>query len=290
MPITEKQRQRRKNYIGGSDAPAILNVDPFRNIADVYISKVQDLDDQKETAAQKAGNLCEDAVLNWFMEETGSKIRRNQSRVHSNGIMAANLDALVEGKKQGVEAKTTGLMGPIQTSEWGEAGTDEIPERVIVQCQHQMAVVPDLEMVWVPALIGGLGFRLYKVERNDEFISGLEELELSFWNDHVLKRRPPNGEFPGLSLLKRIRRVPNKVVPIETDIVKDWLDAKEAFRIADKNKKDTEKVLLAALGDAEAADCDLGRLTYFEQSRKEYLVAASTYRVARFKQVKEALQ
>lgn len=290
MPITEKQRQRRRKYIGGSDAPAILNVDPFRNIADVYFSKVEDLASQKETAAMKAGNLCEDAVLNWFMDETGSKIKRNQSRVHGNGIMAANLDALVEGKKEGVEAKTTGLMGPIRNVEWGEPGTDEIPERVIVQCQHQMAVVPDLEMVWVPALIGGLGFRLYKVERNDEFISGLEEIELSFWHDHVLKRTPPNGEFPGLSLLKRIRRIPKKVVQVETDIVKNWLGAREALRLADKVKKEAEKVLLTALGDAEAADCELGRLTYFEQSRKEYVVDASTYRVARFKQTKEALQ
>jgi hypothetical protein len=74
------------------------------------------------------------------------------------------------------------------------------------------------------------------------------------------------------------------VIPIEPNIIKTWLDAKEAARLAEKNKKETEQVLLTALGDAEAADCGLGRLTYFEQTRKEYVVPASSYRVPRFKQ------
>jgi len=47
MPITETQRLRRKKHIGASDAPAIVGVDHFRNIADVYYSKINDLDDIK---------------------------------------------------------------------------------------------------------------------------------------------------------------------------------------------------------------------------------------------------
>ena len=33
MPITEKQREQRRNYLGSSDAPAIAGVDPWRNPA-----------------------------------------------------------------------------------------------------------------------------------------------------------------------------------------------------------------------------------------------------------------
>lgn len=287
MPITEAQRQKRRNYLGSSDAPAIVGVDHFRNIADVYFSKVKELDEEKTSDAMEVGNLCEDAVLNWFMKETGQKIRKNRNRVHANGIMAANLDAEVVGSPEGVEAKTTGITGPYEPTEWGEPHSDEVPERVIVQCQHQMAVVPEMKLVWVPVLLGGIGFRLYKIDRNDAFIKDLEDIELTFWHDNVQKEIPPEDNLPAISLLKRIRRVPNKIVQVESDVVKKWLDAKETLRLADKDKKDAEQVLLTVLGDAEAADCGLGRVTYFEQSRKEYLVAASTYRVARFKKLEE---
>jgi len=287
MPITEAQRLRRKKHIGASDAPAIVGVDHFRNIADVYYSKINDLDDIKETDAIEVGNLCENAVLNWFVKERNVKIRRNQNRVHKNKIMSASLDAEVVGIKEGVEAKTSGLTSPYQPTEWGEPYTDEVPERVIIQCQHQMAVVANMNIVWVPALLGGIGFRLYKVERNESLIRDLEEIELDFWHKNVQKQIPPEDNLPALSLLKRIKRVPEKVVNIDSEIVKNWNEAKEVMRLAKKKKEETEQVLFSLLGDAEAADCDLGRVTYFEQSRKEYLVKASTYRVPRFKKALE---
>ena len=201
--------------------------------------------------------------------------------------MAANFDALVVGASEAVEAKTTGIIQPLNRSEWGEPGSDEVPERIIVQCQHQMAVLPEIQLVWVPVLMGGVGFRLYSVDRNPELIESLETIEVDFWKKYVEAKVPPPDELPTLETIKSIKRVPEKIVPLEDDLVRSWLEAKKTAGEAEKIKDKSQRALLSALGDAEAGDCSFGRLTYFQQNRKESFIPASTFRVARFKEFQE---
>lgn len=290
MPITSTQRTRRKTHIGSSDAPAIAGLSPFRTAGDVYLEKTADIFEQQEGEVQKIGRLLEHSVLNWFQEHTHNKIRKNQRRVHSNMIMAANIDAIVEGKKELVEAKTSGVIFPAGRDQWGEEGTDQIPEHVIVQCQHSLAVEKDYELVWVPVLLGGVGFRLYRVDRNDELIEKLEGIEVNFWNEYVLKRTPPPDSVPSVELLKRLRREPNKVVPIDPSLVLAWQDAKSLEKNAKDIAKKHEAAVLNALGDAESGISEAGEVTYLEQTRKEYVAKASTFRVLRLKKTKELVE
>ncbi|HBF11817.1 MAG TPA: hypothetical protein DDW49_00255 [Deltaproteobacteria bacterium] len=284
MPITEKQREQRKNYLGGSDAPAVVGVDPWKTAADVYLSKVQNLSEPNLGEAAQIGNLCEDAVLKWFRKETGFKITRNQFRVHENGFMAAHLDAVIHHEHAIVEAKTAGIITPFDRDQWGEIGTDQIPEKYIVQCQHQMAVMgAEIKIVWVPVLLGGVGFRMYRVERNDDLIQSLQHLEEQFWKEHVQKNIPPPDSLPSLEIIKRLQRIPKKIVPIEDSLIQGWLDAKATASAASKLKDESERKILAALEDAEAAECGFGTLTYFEQHRSAYTVKEQTFRVPRFK-------
>ena len=58
MPITELQRQRRRKHIGSSDVAAILNMDQFRNSADVWISKTHDPAVFFDPAVQQSERSC----------------------------------------------------------------------------------------------------------------------------------------------------------------------------------------------------------------------------------------
>ena len=288
--ITEEQRLERRKYLGSSDAPSILGVNPWKNASDVYWDKINPPSENESAPTSEAiiiGNLCEGAVLDWFSMETGKKILKNQQRVHVNQVMAANFDALVVGEEEAVEAKTTGIITPFDREEWGEPGSDEVPDRVIVQCQHQMAVLPQIKIVWVPVLLGGVGFRLYQINRNDEFIKSIEEIEVDFWNRYVKERVVPPDNSPTIGTIKKIKRIPEKVVPLEDTVVEAWIKAKEAKGVAEKAEEEAKRAVLAALGDAEAGECSLGTVTYLEQKKKEYVVKASTYRVARFKERKQ---
>lgn len=282
--ITDNQRSKRMNYLGSSDSAAIIGVDPFQTAADVYWSKVNEVDELKETPAIKAGRLLEDVVLDWFKDETGKRIRKNQFRVHDNKIMSANFDALVmENKEEAVEAKTSGTTGPLNREWWGEAGTDQVPEHVIVQCQHQMSIIPTIKVVWVPVYLGGVGFCMYKVERDDSLIKNLEEVEVNFWKEHVEKKIAPPDEWLSLETVKRIKRVSGKSVKVEDDLVVEWLEARKKATEAEKAKKEVQKKLFSIIGDAEIGECTFGKVTYFEQQVKEKVIPAQSYRVARFK-------
>lgn len=290
MPITEAQRAKRRKYLGSSDAPAIVGVNPWRNAADVYWDKIRPPSDNESKPLSDAvivGNMCEQAVLEWFSRETGKKILRNQQRVHENGTMAASFDALVVGEDEAVEAKTTGIVSPLNKEEWGEIETDQVPNHIIIQCQHQMAVLPQIKVVWVPVLLGGVGFRKYRIERNDDLIAYLEKEEIDFWKNHVETRIPPPDDVPTLETIKRIERQPKKSVALADGLVSAWLMAKEEASRADKAKEETQRAILAALGDAEGGECSFGQLTYFEQTRKETVIPESVFRVARFKKFKK---
>lgn len=288
MPITEYQKENRKNYIGSSDAPALVGVSPFRSAKDVYYEKIGqiNMDDvsPKNENAMLVGTYCEDAVLRWFSEKMGFSIVRNQHRVHENKISAANIDALIKEKPdQLIEVKTTGIVSKFVSDDWGEVETDQVPDHVKVQCMHQMAILPEVQVVWVPVLMAGVGFCYYKIERNQKMIDDLIFVEESFWIENVKSMRPPEDELASLEIIKKLRREPNKKVSISAELVSQWLAAKDVLKIAKEEVELKELLILNELQDAEAGESALGSVTFFETHRKAYAVKESSYRTLRFK-------
>ena len=98
MPITEKQRQQRRGFIGSSDAAAILGADSYRTAYDVWAEKTGRLAPQADgdNAAAGLGNVLERSLLDMGAARLGLKIRKNVRKVHPNKIMAASLDAYSE--------------------------------------------------------------------------------------------------------------------------------------------------------------------------------------------------
>ncbi len=261
-----KFHERRRKYVGSSDIAALFGKDPWRSAMDVYLSKTQEIED-KPNPAMQAGTRLEPVVLDWFEQEQGKRLHRGEFRVGPNGVSAANHDALVIDAPEGVEAKTANLNHhSYETMDaWGDEQSEDVPDHVLLQCQHQM-YVSDLAVVWVPALIGGRGFCLYKIERNDRIIARLSERADQFWFDHVVRLVPPPESVPSLEIARRIARQPNKTVQLTAPTVQAWLDAKAAAKDAEKARDAAEAVMLAYMGDAEAADTPLGQVTFFEQS------------------------
>ncbi|HEX5034888.1 MAG TPA: YqaJ viral recombinase family protein [bacterium] len=287
MPITEHQREVRRRYIGASDAAAVLGLDPYRNPSDVYHEKVTDLEPDESSEAATIGQVLEDGILDWGAKERGVQIVKNQFRVHENGIMSIHYDALVKGNiAESMECKTAGILTPFDREEWGEVGTDEIPTRYIIQCQQGFSILPELQTTWVPVLLGGVGLRMYRVDRNDEMVRFLEEFIPDFHHKHIVQKVPPVDPPPSMEVLKRIKRMPATTVPIDPALVTAWQDAKKVAKSAGEAEDLAKRAVLAALGDAEGAHCELGAITYLETHKKSYVVKESSYRTLRFKEEK----
>ncbi len=292
--ITQEQRELRKRYVGSSDAAAIMGLDPYRSAADVFLEKTVQADGFEGNENTDRGNLLEPVVLNWAEQQLHGVFLRDVMVVHPNGLLAANLDAYqpkvhiggVNDEPFIVEAKTT-----VDCDDWGEPGSDEIPDRVLVQSHHQMIVAgPEYRVVYVPVLMPAyraFEFRMYRVTRNEELSQRVEDAGSSFMERFVRSGTRPDDFKPSLEVLKRIRRLPNKTIELPDEVVDAWTFAKAVAKDTAENVKVAETALLAAMRDAEAGTFAKGTITYFETNRKGYSVEPCTYRTLRLKGAKQ---
>jgi putative phage-type endonuclease len=286
MPITAHQLEQRRNRLGSSDLAALLGLDPRRNAYDLWLQKTGKLEEpEAETGAMYAGTMFEEGVLK-FAEAQLGKITRNQFRTAKDAgfPLGSNIDGLVVSTGEPVEAKTAGLYGPL-SEPWGDFGTDQVPDRVIIQAQVH-CIVTLKAVCHVPVFLGSKGFGRYTVPKDDAIADAILSEGYRFWNSHVLADLPPTTLTPNLSVIKRIRREPSKTVEIEQSLVEVWQTCAAAESAAKKEKEAALAAVLAALGDAEAGECPIGVFTYLEQKRAGYTVEPTSFRVPRFKKNK----
>ncbi len=283
--ITELQRLTRKQFIGSSDAAAILGLDPFKSAADVFLDKTGQAADFEGNDATDRGTLLEPVILSWAEQQLEVVLERNVELVHPNNLLAANLDSRFSARGWLVEAKSS-----VNAEEWGEPGTDQIPQRVIVQTHHQFVVAgPEYRVAWVPVLLPGFksfDFRMYRIDRNDELAAMVEKSGVDFMQNFVLPNVRPHDYRPSIDVLKRVRRQPNKVIEISPKIALEWQFAREERLAAQESEEKATADLLAEMGDAEGATFPGGAITYLETTRKSYVVKESTYRTLRLKAAK----
>jgi putative phage-type endonuclease len=212
MPITEQQRIERRKSLGSSDMAAVLGLDPWKNAHDVWLDKTGQIEDLKENEAMRAGTEFEDGVLNWAEKEELGELERNVTVPAIGFPIVSNLDAKIIKNGRPVEAKTSGLFGPLMAG-WGDAGSDVVPDHIIVQT-HVHMLCTDREVCYVPTFLGGRGFVMYYVYRDKDVLDAIMDKSIEFWDQYVVKKAPPPDIMPTLPVIKRMRREPNKVVDI----------------------------------------------------------------------------
>lgn len=187
----------RKHGIGGSDASAICGINPYMTKTDVYMDKLNISDELETNLAMRFGTSNEPFLANEYLALKGDKFSLREPKMTYSDeypFMFANIDRILYNGNAtsnpicGVEIKTTNVRNEHL---WGEQGTDQIPEIYNVQCQHYMAVRPDLAYFDVVVLVGGSDLRIYRVERNPELITTLIRIEKEFWEKNVLLKVAP---------------------------------------------------------------------------------------------------
>lgn len=260
--ITALDRQLRRKSIGSSDAPAIVGCDPWKNAADVYYSKIGRYPDVPSEAMQ-TGNRLERVLLDLAEERLG-KLHRDVHMVDEEySLLTANLDGLADSGV--VEAK---YVGPKGEPFWGEQETDQVPDHVAIQVQHQLRCSGRDGGLVVAAICRpfvGLRFEFFEVRRDDELIDDLVAAELAFWENHVAPKVPPR-DLACLNVLRRLYREPASVVDVPPEsalAIEAWENAKAAAKECDQKTDYAYQHVLALLGDAEAGRLPDGRLIVY---------------------------
>ncbi|CEO04831.1 phage-type endonuclease [[Clostridium] sordellii] len=177
----EEWLKNRQAGIGGSDASAIAGLNPWKSSIQLYMDKKEENPQEIKSLRMELGNRLEGLVAELFTEETGLKVR------NVNGILKnekypfalANIDRAIVGEKAFLECKTTNSFA---LKEW----QDGVPPHYEIQCLHYMAITGATHC-YIAALIGNSDFIWHKIERDQETIDYLMQIEKEFWEENILK-------------------------------------------------------------------------------------------------------
>ena len=269
--LTPEVREARRGGVGGSDAAAIMMLNPFRTPYDVFLDKLGAGTPVKPNRNINRGNRQEDVAAAVYVEETGRKIRRHPAmRWCPMKLLFANIDRAIVGnchdKGPGVlELKCPGFRNFAKIRDEG------LPNDYIIQMQHYLNV---LGWKW-----GSFG--IYSAEFDELLYFDVDEdLELqteivracvNFWVNHVETRRPPERkEYPEINIPK----FEGQVTRMDTDEIREQI---ERCRQADDIAKDAEDLrkherakLVEMVGDNECVGCDNVRIYNRTQQRRTF--------------------
>ena len=193
----------RKNYIGGSDAAAVLGMNPYKTNVKLWEEKtgISEPEDISDKPYVKYGHDAEEHLRELFrLDFPQYQVFYDPDTFLVNDKYPwahASVDGLLrdqEGRLGILEIKTTNIMQSMQKEQWD----DRIPDNYYLQVLHYMMVLEadfavlkaQLKYEFKDSLF--LQTRHYFIERSDveEDIRILRDAEQKFWKDVVDKRRP----------------------------------------------------------------------------------------------------
>lgn len=177
--------EERRKGIGGSDVAAIMGLSPWKTAYQVYQDKRGEVKDFEGSAVMDWGKRMEPAIRQWYSDQTGRSVRLPDKILYHpvHQFMLASLDGFTDDNRV-VEIKTARY-----SKDWGEPGTNQIPESYMCQVQHYMAVT-GFPVTDVAVSIGGGPPELYEIPADPELQTLLIEAEKEFWQ-RVVEGNPP---------------------------------------------------------------------------------------------------
>lgn len=301
----------RPDYIGGSDIAPILGLGHFSSRIDVYLQKLGIGDPVEENKAMKWGKKHEWEMLQLLAEEKGFYVLGHdrdgtlvvfspdggihpapEFKFPGNGIpltmgdvkmlelvhpefdyLAGHLDGIAYDENGIVVGFVDGKTSHFRrTHEWGDAGTDHIPQEYHFQFAHYGELLR-LKLgrpvpCYVPVLIGGNDDRVYKVEYSEAMVADLYPILHEFWKMNVMAENPPDAEPTELG-----KKALSKLYPEDTGEVitaDDQMTVEvECLKVAEVEAKEADGVKTACqnrikdrMGDASRLEGNGWHLTW----------------------------
>lgn len=253
MPY-EDWLEYRKQGIGGSDASVVCGINRYKSPIELWMEKTGQLPHQEAGEAAYWGTQLEPFVRAEFTKRTGIEVSRRNELLQSeeHPFMLANLDGICEVPDVGpciFEAKTASAY---KVGEWEDA----IPDEYALQLAHYMAVT-GYAGAYIAVLIGGNTFKWKFIERDEELISMLIQLETDFWN-HVQDGTPPPLDGSDASAKFLAERFPNStprshiILPdTAANLLAQYDEACEELEAVTERKQKAENLLKEMIGENE---------------------------------------
>lgn len=252
----------RKQGIGGSDAGAVCGLNPYRTAMAVYQDKVTDEIEEIDNEAMREGRDFEDYVAKRFAEATGKKVRRVNAMFYdeNNPFMLAGIDRMVVGENAGLECKTA---SPFMADKWKDG---KIPLSYQIQCYHYMSVC-NADAWYIAVLIYGREFLYHRIERDENVIQDLIQIEKEFWEGHVIPKigpSPDGSKTADKVLAEYFKEAGEKSLPLIgfNEKLERRMELQKVMDRIETEKRLIEQELKMYLGEAACAENDLYRVSW----------------------------
>lgn len=257
----------RRQGIGSSDVPAVMNLSGFKTPLHVFHDKLGRLphDDEFSEAAH-FGVLFEDPLArDWA--------RRNRTVVEPVGIIAnesdpwqmCTLDRLctecpLDRSVRSLCALEVKTRNAFVAKLWNQGPPDDVLAQVLWQI-----LVTGLDHIHVVCLIGGQDYRQYTVRRDEhlKLVAYINAEAGRLWHEHIIPNRAPaiTGQEPPDALIELYDRLhPDRSGTVVMDrdgdahdAMSEYVEAVAEKSTAEKKRKAAMAKLLASLGGAQAA-------------------------------------
>lgn len=260
----------RKNSVGGSDAAAIVGLNPWSSAFSVWAEKTGRMPEAEDNEAMRQGRDLEEYVAKRFAEATGKRVRRCNAIIY-NGTYPfahANIDREIVGEDAGLECKTTSMMSKANFKD------GEYPANYYVQCQHYMAITGKSKW-YLAVLVLGKGFFWFEIKRDEDEIAALMNAERDFWQ-HVTDDTPPavDGSDATAEAIETIYAdsLPDGAVDMygHEGTLERIKSIGEAIKRLKDEKTACENEVKACLGESELGMCGAYRASWKPQERKTF--------------------
>ena len=254
----------RRRGLGGSDAAAILGLDPYTSALEVYADKVTDFEpDESQHEAARWGRIFERPILNEYGK------RREAELVGGGELLRSRRHPFLLVTLDDVQLAPDGPDSPgivdCKTTRMGWRYADELPAEVQVQLQVYMMVTGTVwgTCVWLPFPERVLQW--IDVFPNEAFQEVLLAKLAEFW-ERVQRRDPPPPDHTESTRKALQRLYPNdsgKVVQVPGPEAIALLDARADCQLhikaAEKRKAEIDNQLRATIEGETFATLDDGR-------------------------------
>lgn len=236
--LTRWRDSQGKCVFGASDIPALMNASPYKTRAELFADKLNEPQEQAESAIFRRGNLLEKPLLEAASEELGMSFFTPEWIYRSNRL-SVSLDGVDHWESPSVivEAKTT--------TRYSIYDQNDLPTEWCWQGWAQQAVLDC--PVWFSVLDRDLKISVVELPRNEAAIDALR-LETEVFGEWVDNNTPPLDEINNFSAddIARIWRATPTMVELDATAAQLVIDLEKA-RATSKEASDAEARIKDAL-------------------------------------------
>lgn len=261
---------RRQLGVGGSEAGAVMGLDPYKSAYTLWAEKTGRVPEFAGNLTTRVGSYLEELVARLWCEETGKKVRRRNAIVVNDDYPCAfaDVDRMVVGENSLLECKTTSSLPVMRAVRGGE-----FPDRWYCQMMHYL-MVTGCDRAYLAVLVNSREFYSFVLDRDEEEIRILSDAETTFWRQVRMDTPPaPDGNPSTADTLGTLYAGGNQETAQlfgREKLLAEYFSLKADRDTVERRMAEICNTLKADMGDAEKGLCGSYSVSWAPQQRRTF--------------------